>query len=426
MRDDVRNTLDEYAAYGHGNIKLKVTDPGDDAKKKERAQNAGVQELQVQVMKKDQVSVGKAFFGLSMNYLDKSEAIPAISDTASLEYELTTRLIKLTMRRKAQDRPVRRRLHHLAGTEAAELTASLQQVLAGEEGLYEVVELDPQRDTKLPEGLKAVIICGAWGMPDSLKYSIDQFLMKGGQVFVAMEPMMQAGQQMGGGAQAFPSLPTIEDQLKKYGVELDKKLIADSDCAPARRSPRSFGTLPLPYPLWPEVGPNGFNKKFAAVSKLEKLDLPWCCPLKKVDVPDVNYTTVAQTSEKAFTITSPFNLDPQQDWKFLADQQREQGAVHDRGNDRRQNSQRLRQPAGTPSAAADRGRPGAGDADAGVRRQPARPPVRRQGTADRGHLGDRLLGQRAGAIPAERDVCRQSDGHADPGQRPACRSAARR
>jgi len=319
IRDEVKNKLYEYQMYSKGRFKLKVTDPKDDEKEKERAQNLGVPELQVNVVKKDAMSVAKAFFGIALSYEDKSEAIPAIQDTGSLEYEITTRLIKLTTAEKPK-----------IGVFSGAFTTSeqqrppsyqgLNQLLSGETGLYEIVELDPQRDQQLPDGLKGVIIAGAWGMSDSLKYSLDQFLMKGGQVIIAVDPMMQPGQQMGGGQQAYPSLPTIEDQLEKYGVKLNKKLVADPPPACAQAPiPTQFGFyLQVQYPLWPNIGPDGMNKLVPAVAPLESLVMPWCCPLEKVDVPGVTYETVAQTSPASFLINSPFNLDPQQDWIFLA------------------------------------------------------------------------------------------------------------
>lgn len=316
MRDEVRDKLYEYSAYSKGKFRLKVTDPGDDEKQKERAQNLGVPEVQVQVVKKDQASVAKAFFGIALSYEDKSEAIPVISELSSFEYEITTRLVKLTMAAKPK-------IGLFSGTfttsneQQPQSYSGLNQLLGGTEGLYEIVELDAQRDRQLPEGLSGVIVAGAWGMSESLKYSIDQFLMQGGQVLIALDPMMQAGQQMGSsGQQAFPSLPTIEAQLEKYGVKLDKKLVADPLCENAP-IPTQFGYIPMPYPLWPNIGPEGVNKKVPAVAKLESVVVPWCCPLQQVEVPDVKYETVLQSSADSFLVSSPFNLDPQQDWRFL-------------------------------------------------------------------------------------------------------------
>ena len=223
VKDEIRDKLAEFAAYSNGKFRVRYQDPGDDAEAQERAASQGVQEFDVQVVERDAVSVKKVYCGLVMNYEDQSEAIPIAVDPSSLEYEITSRLVKMSMEEKPK-------IGFFAGTfrtseqQQGPSYQGLNEVLAGPQGLYEIVQLDPQADRKLPEGLSAVIICGAFGMPDSLKYSIDQFLMNGGQVIIGLDPMMQAG-QAGGPEQAFPSLPTIEDQLAKYGVEFNLSLI---------------------------------------------------------------------------------------------------------------------------------------------------------------------------------------------------------
>ena len=312
-RDEIKNKLQEFVAYSHGNLKLRYTDPGDDDKEKERAASLGVREFDAQVVSSDQVSVKKIFMGLVLNYQDKSESIPIVADPSMLEYMLASNLVRLTQEAKPK-------IGLFAGPfvmneqQQPPSFQGLGQILGGPEGFYEIVQINPKSDKVLPEGLAGVIICGAFGMGDSLKYSLDQFLLNGGQVIVALDPMMEAGQQ-GMQPQAYPSLPTIEDQLEKYGVKFDKKLIADNQCANAPMSAGIFQVL-QPYPLWPKVGPQGLNKDIAAVGQLEALTLPWCCPLKDAGVPGVTYAKLASTSSGSFVLSSPFDLDPQQDWAF--------------------------------------------------------------------------------------------------------------
>jgi len=317
VRDDVRDKLDEYVAYGRGMIKLKVTDPGDDQTEKDRAQQLGVREIEINVTERDQITVKKVFFGLVLSYEDRSETISTqeLADPSNLEYALTSRLLKLTQEKKPK-----------IGVFVGTFTAGQQQqgptyndirnLLAGPDGLYDVMTLDPQTNRTLPDDLDGVIIAGAFGMPDSLKYSLDQFVMNGGQVLVAIDPMMQPQQQAGGMQQAYPSLPTIEDQLEKYGIKLNKQLVVDQMCAQAPMSGGMF-TIIRDYYLWPQIGPQGFNPEVGAVAQLESLVLPWTCPLVEVPHDGVKYVPLAQTSDQSFTLSSPFNLEPDQDWQYL-------------------------------------------------------------------------------------------------------------
>lgn len=317
VRDEVRSKLDEYVAYGRGKFKLKITDPGDDQAEKDRAQQEGVREIEINVFEQDQTTVKKVFFGLVLSYEDKSETITTneVADPTNLEYALTSRLVKLTQEKKPK-----------IGIFIGTFTTSSQQqgpsydnirnLLAGPDGLYDVMTLDAQTNRTLPDDLDGVIIAGAFGMPDSLKYSIDQFIMKGGQVLVAIDPMMQPQQQAGGMQQAYPSLPTIEDQLEKYGIKLNKQLVVDPMCAQAPMSGGMF-TIIRDYYLWPKIGPKGFNPDVGAVAQLESLVMPWTCPLAEVSHEGVKYVPLASTTDQSFTISSPFSLEPEQDWQYL-------------------------------------------------------------------------------------------------------------
>lgn len=323
MRDEIRDKLQEYVAYGHGKFKLKYTDPGDDEKKQQRATEIGVPQFQVQVIEKDQASTKKVFFGIALKYGDKTEAIPIISDPRSLEYELTTRLLKLTMARKPK-------IGIFAGPmvfgqqQQGPSYQGIQQILGGSTGLYDVQQINPQSDTQLPPDLDGLIILGAFGMSESMKYSLDQYLLKGGRALIALDPIMQPNQQQGGMAQAYPSLPTIEDQLQTYGVRFTKQLIADPASATVGMRTQ-MGVLMQRYPLFPQIGPTGLNKEVEAVAKASELTMPWCCPLDEIKATGVKYTWLAKTSEGSFLLSSPFNLMPDQSWDLLSKSSQQKG-----------------------------------------------------------------------------------------------------
>lgn len=320
LRDDVRDRLDEYVAYGNGNFKLKVTDPGDDEDAKMRASQLGIQEKPIQVTNKDELSVKTVFFGLVLSFEDRNEALVTeeLADSRSLEYGLTSKLVKLTMDHKPK-------IGLFAGPfvmgqqqqQQAPSYDLVRQVLGGQEGMYEIVAIDAQADRKLPADLEGLIIAGAFGMSESLRYSIDQFIMNGGQVLVAIDPMMQT-QQQGGPTVAYPSLSIIEEQLEKYGVRLNKQLIVDRGQCGQASIPTGFMTIIRDYFLWPDIRPSGFNEDVGAVAQLESLVMPWCCPLSRIEVEGAEYKALAETTEHSFTIASPFTLDLDQEWEELS------------------------------------------------------------------------------------------------------------
>ena len=324
VRNEIRDKLEEYEAYSGGNFNVRYIDPGDDLELIDKALSQGVPEFEVQVIQKEERMTKKVFCGLSMSYEDKTEAIPVAIDPTNLEYELTSRLFKLTLESKPK-------IGFFAGDfktneqQQSPTYQGLHQLLGGQDGLYEVEDINSASDKKLPDGLDGLIISGAFGMSDSLKYSLDQFLLDGGQVMVAVDPMMRISQGQGGGPeQAYPSIPTIEDQLEKYGIRFDKRLIADPSCG--KRQVQTFlGPLPMSYYLWPNIRPSGFNQNVAAVARLESLVTPWACPLQITGAEGLKFSSIAKTTEASFLLSSPFDLGMDQQWDFLQTSSESQG-----------------------------------------------------------------------------------------------------
>jgi ABC-2 type transport system permease protein len=326
LRDQVRDKLEELEIYGGGKFRVKYTDPGDDTEAQTRAEGLGVPKFSLQVVEREQASRKDVFFGMVMNYRDKSEAIPQVLDPAGLEYEVVSRLKRMTLKEKPKIGvfvgPI-----NLNQQQAPEFSG-IRQLLSGQEGFYELVDLDPAKDKTLPEGLAGVMVFGAFGLSEELKYAIDQFLLAGGDVFIGLDPIMETGgaQGMGSPDSAFPSLPTIEDQLEKYGLKINKKLIADTGSPGNAQMQLGPGfVIQQPYPLWPKIGPTGIADDVGALSGLDAVVPMWCAPVNDVATPGVKHTPLFFTSADSFLLNSPFKLDPMQNWEFLATSSEEKG-----------------------------------------------------------------------------------------------------
>jgi gliding-associated putative ABC transporter substrate-binding component GldG len=328
-RRTVRDWLEEYVKYGSGNFKLKITDPGDDTDEKERAEKLGVFEMEMQAFENDAMSIQKAYFGLVLNYEDSTEVISAqeLTDPGALghlEYAISSRLVRLTQDEKPK---VGLYIGASLGQQQQQQPqfTGINQILGGPDGFYEVVRINPETDETLPDDLSGLIVAGAFGISETMKYSIDQFIMNGGQVLFALDPKMEINQQqLGETPQAYPALQTIEDQLASYGVDFKKKLIADGNCAMVMVSQVGMGAL-MQYPLFPRIGPTGLNSEVPAVADIESMLMPYCSPLNRLPVEGTTWTPLASTSEASFTISSPFELTPDQDWAFLQTSTEETG-----------------------------------------------------------------------------------------------------
>ncbi|MDQ3023085.1 MAG: GldG family protein [bacterium] len=324
FREQIKDKLQELAVASNGKFRVRYTDPADNEEEKARAEGLGVPQFDVQIIEEEQQNRQKVFFGLVMNYQDKSEAIPQLYQPEGIEYEVTSRLVRMGMKEKP-------RIALFIGPinlnqEQGPSYDGLHQVLGGSEGFYEVVDIDPSKDKKLPDNIQGVVLMGAFGMSDEMKYSVDQFLMNGGNVFIAFDPMMQTGQNTPGGmGDGYPSLPTIEDQLEKYGLKVNKKLVVDQESPAQAPMNAGFMTIQLPYPLWPKIGPAGISKEVAAIARLESVVLPYSAPLTDEAREGAIFTPLFYSTDKAFLMGSPFKLDPQQNWRFLATTSVEKG-----------------------------------------------------------------------------------------------------
>lgn len=329
MVGDVRDLLNEYEAYGGKNFRLQFKDPSLDTRVADQARRLGIQELQVQVVKKDRMEVVSAWLGIAIEYEDKKEVIPSIVSIQNLEYQLTSTIVKITQGNIPKIGILNIRGPQMQGMQQNRFS-TLGQMLSEE---FEVVQINFDAEEKIPEDITALIITDTWGISDFGKYLIDQYLMRGGKLIWLID-----GITIGQGLEAYPSLPGVEDMMRKWGVNLDRRLVLDMQAAQAAFQ-TGWGTIMMRYPCWVEILSRNFDQDFPVTAKLENVTFPWASPVKAdkpADTPpeaSFEVKPVMFTSERAWLMQSPFNLDPSQDWERVEKLEagRQSVAVHASG-----------------------------------------------------------------------------------------------
>ena len=108
----LRDLLEEYAISASKYFNYRFYDvspdegdlnPGSRANQ-ERANNYGINSIQIQVIEEDEVKFQKAYMGLVIIHGDLIERIPTITSTDGLEYQLTTAIMKLNNKISALQR----------------------------------------------------------------------------------------------------------------------------------------------------------------------------------------------------------------------------------------------------------------------------------------------------------------------------------
>lgn len=308
----IKDILSEYEANGGNRFRIQIIDPTNNEDLKTRAQELGIPEVQVQVMQKDQLQVKKVFLGLALTYRDKSEIIPVVQNPDNLEYDLTSRILKLT-REKAPVLGVvdfSRNFNFNNPQQQNESRYNVMKQTLSER--FEVRDVKLEEELEIPGDVQAVILLQPLGMSEEAKYVLDQYLMRGGNLFVPTEALMISQQQM----QGYPALPGFETVFEKYGLMLKKMLVLDRTCEMAQFAAGGM-VIQMQYPQWIRVLPSGFSTGFAPTAPLSKLVMPWSGYLALADeLPgNVTPTPLITTTQEGWAVESPFNLNPQQDWQ---------------------------------------------------------------------------------------------------------------
>lgn len=305
LKRDVRDLLNEFRAYAGTELIVEWQDPSTDPELEGKVRRLGIPQVQLDIIESDKREIQNAYLGMAVSFEDRTEVIPVLSSVETLEYELTAAILKV---QQTEDIT----LGYLTGHQEPDLFSDLESTRQTLERQYVVrtVDLDSGRRS-IPEDIDALIIAGPTGINEREKFEIDQFVMRGGKLIV----LEDAIQLVGGALQARPIRSGLENLLPHYGVKVDEQLVLDPRCATAGFN-SGFIRFMVPYFYWPRLtGQFGsFNPDNPVVSKLELVVMPWTSPMSESEQkPEgVEFIPLAYSSENSWGQSSPFNLNPQQ------------------------------------------------------------------------------------------------------------------
>ncbi len=249
--------LNEYRAYAKGNLQFEFIDPTDD-KGKQEAQQQGIAPVQVQVVKEDKFEVKQAYMGMVFLYEDRKEVIPVFQNPATLEYEISSTIKRLTTR-------TQKKIGFLSGHGEP----GLQEIRRVQEMLrrqYELAPVDVSKGKGVPPDIAALIVMApATPLPESDKYQIDQYVMGGGRVAFLIN-RVDANLQNRSGR---PLDINTDDLLQQYGVRINPDLVRDLQCANVTIVQEQSGfsmQSQVPFPYLPLV--SNFDKNNVMVKDL--------------------------------------------------------------------------------------------------------------------------------------------------------------
>ncbi len=265
----VEELLRQYVAASGGKLKLVVIDPKPDTPEEEAATRA-------RVTGQPLGDGEKLFFGLVATQADQEKTIEFFSPQREpfLEFDIsklihTVQLVSKPKLGLVTSLPLRAPAFNMPGMPRQQQG----QVVAAEwEQSFEIVEVQATA-TELPAGLDALAVIHPQGVSEQLQFAIDQFVLGGKPLFLAVDPSSRhfatQGRQMsmyGQPAQNISSdLPRL---LAAWGVAFDtKRVVGDLDRAYLVQTQNGTAS----FPAWLDIGPENLSRDFLPASDLTSL-----------------------------------------------------------------------------------------------------------------------------------------------------------
>lgn len=313
----VRDLLDEYASASKGKLKWEVIDPGNDPKQEEEATKLKVPKMRRGRVQQNKVEIGSNYLGVAFQYQGNIESIPEINSPEGLEYQITSIIKLLTVKKKKV----------AFATSEGELSIAADPQHGGGAGLqfvkqymndYEAVPVALNTGAKpLADDIDALVIAGPkTAMSERSKFVVDQFLMRGKSVAFLVDGMVieqPRGMQMPGQEQPRIGRKNdagLDDLLESYGFKIKDDLVME----PRQNVP---GPVPVQGQLFlanfpTYVAATDLAPKSGYTDHIQAVVFPFASSVELVkDKQELTYTALVKSTKDAWRQSGFFLFDPQ-------------------------------------------------------------------------------------------------------------------
>jgi ABC-type uncharacterized transport system involved in gliding motility auxiliary subunit len=294
LREQIKDLLDEYRAYSHGNILYEFVDPLKNPRLQGEVARLGIPPVQLNVFEKDKLEVIKGYLGMAFYYGDKTEVIPVVQDASNLEYEITSRILKVVSNKS--------KTVGFILPEDKDLDTDYSTLKREVEKEYQIKKIEPGKDIK---DIDVLVVVDGYNLGLDSLAKIDDYINSGGKAI-----FLEDGVVIDKYLHASSNQAKILKMLKRYGIFVTRDLVLDisNEIAPFARGMIRFL---VKYPFWVKITRQGFNHKLPPVSRLESLVLPWPSSLEPdTTLKDVKFEVLAKTTPYAWDQKLFFYLNP--------------------------------------------------------------------------------------------------------------------
>lgn len=292
LKNDVVDLLNEYKRESN-RVDVKIVDPKTNTAAADEAKTAGIPPLQFSQMDQDKYAVSTAYFGIMISYQDKQEILPQVTDTSSLEYDLTSAIYKLTNTNTAKIEVIGQ---NGTGDPNTNQLTSLTKVLQQQFTVDFNTIIDPTAKTIM------IFDDGKKGYTDDEIASLKKYLDEGGKIIFFVDKVWVADSLA-----TQPAKNNLEKLFQKYGISENNDLIlsANAELVNFGSSQSSFY---MEYPFWLKT--NVFNNKSSYFASINQLTFPWASSIN-IDKKNSLINPLVYSTSQSWEQKNTFILDPQ-------------------------------------------------------------------------------------------------------------------
>ena len=295
----VQEMLRQYVRASKGKITLNVVDPKPDSPEEEKATAAGI-EAQIIPGGGEQF-----YFGLAAVEADQQKTISALDPMREqfLEYDISELIYSMQLTDKKKLGLITSL--PLQGNPQAAMMGQPPQdgqfVLSEWQESFQIVPVEAGA-TQLPAGLDALAVIHPEDLSPKIQYAIDQFLLSGKPVFLAVDPSSQYFRRQGGQSAMFGGTPpNVSSDLpvlfKGWGISYDpQKVVGDLENAEPVQMPN--GSVAR-YPVWLGLQQGAFNPTALATAQLSSALFVEAGSLSLMPGSTLTFTPLVETSAKS-------------------------------------------------------------------------------------------------------------------------------
>jgi ABC-2 type transport system permease protein len=301
LERDVNDVLRDFERYGGGDLQVVRVDPDASEEALQRAQQLGIQPVQFNVVRREELQLKQGWLGIAVQYAGESESIPFVGDTRNLEYQLATRVWRLT-------RVATPTVAFVAGhgeKTLADYTSFTQEL--GQTYTLRTVDLT-SADAELGPDLDAVIVAGPKSPLDARSRALLlRYLGNDGRVLYLGEGSEINMQYLF--AMQVPD--SARDFANDFGVEVRGDMVFDLRSNESISVPGEVFNYVVAYPFWLRALP---AMEHPVTRNLNSVFLPWASSVDTLATFDGReFTPLLTSSEWAGTQVGPFQIRPDQD-----------------------------------------------------------------------------------------------------------------